>query len=209
MKPQILKLEDFEWHPGNSVGEREALIRTIELAAEIKQDNPVFVELGTFKGINARNFICALNNLNVNGNFYSVDFNPFNKRLHFYPKVEWEKRCSILIGSCTQDFLEGKTVDRAKDFEDNSIVWLFVDACHCFECVRDEIEVYTPKVVPGGYMLFHDTATRQDGQWVTHEPPRQYGVLKAIQQSKTLKENFTFMHEVKTRHGIQVWKKNA
>ena len=123
--------------------------------------------------------------------------------------MEWEKRCLGLKGTCTQYFLEGKTTDRATNFKDGSIVWLFIDACHCFECVSKEIELYTPKIAAGGYILFHDTAMQQHEQWVTHNPPRRYGVTKAIAKSIELKNQFTFVHESRSRNGTQIWKKNV
>ncbi len=167
----------------------------------------MFVELGTFKGINARNFITALDKLGDKCRFFSVDFNPFNKRLKFYPRVEWEKRCRDIKGVCVADFLEGKTTDKASFFKDSEIAWLFVDACHCYDCVSSEIALYTPKLAVGGLMLFHDTATRQDEQWVTHDPPRKWGVPQAIKKSEELKNQFEFLYEVKAHHGTQVWKK--
>ncbi len=208
MKPSIIKVNDpmLDWCPGNKHPEREVLLYTLEEAVKLPGYN-WFVELGTFRGINARNFINTLNKLNHNCRFASVDFNPFNKRHHFYPKIEWETRCKNIIGPCIQYFFEGKTVDHANGFDNESIAWLFIDACHCFECVRDEIKLYTPKLTAGGYMLFHDTSKEQNDQWVTHDPPRRYGVIKAINQSQELKTKFKFIGEVKTNHGIQVWKK--
>ncbi|MFB5620661.1 MAG: class I SAM-dependent methyltransferase [Nitrosopumilus sp.] len=209
MKPEILDIfdSDFEWFgPDKQNEERMVLLRTIELASQLK-DYSWFVELGTFKGINARNFVVALEKLQKPSLFASVDFNPFNKRLHFYPKEEWHNRMLTSTKYCNPQFIEGKTVDRYDTFRDNTIAWLFVDACHCFECVRDEIELYTPKVMSGGYMIFHDTATAQNEQWVTHNPPRNYGVTKAINESKTLRDNFTLIHNLAKGHGTQVWKK--
>lgn len=198
--------KNFIWAPGNKIPERKALLETIEKAAAIDGVN-WFVELGTFKGINARNFIVALNKLGKECHFVSVDFNPLNKRLHFYPKVEWNSRCCAISGSCTQHFYEGKTVDYAKTFLNNIIAWLFIDACHCFECVTAEIKLYEPKIAPGGFMLFHDTATEQQDQWVTHKVSRPGGVKKALKQSKILHEKFELIQDINSHHGMQVWRK--
>ncbi len=198
---------DFIWVGGNKPSERHALLETIEEATKFPGVN-WFVELGTFKGINARNFIVALNKLEHACLFASVDFNPFNKRLHFYPKKEWESRCENIIGHCVQYFFQGKTVDRAVSFPTNRIAWLFIDACHCFQCVSEEIAAYAPKLMSGGYMLFHDTNTEQHEQWVTHQDnPRRGGVGKAIKQSAVLHSDFEFVKEIKSHHGMQIWKK--
>lgn len=199
---------DFKWLGGaNQEPERQALIRTIELASELQIENPAFVELGTFKGIKARNFIVALNKLNCVSKFFSVDLNPFIKHLNFYPRVEWEKRCNDIEGVCVAKFLEGQTVDMAPLFKDSEIAWLFVDACHCYECVSSEIMLYTPKLAVGSFMLFHDTKKRQDDQWIGHNPPRKYGVLKAIEESQDLKNQFKLLYETRAHHGTQVWQK--
>jgi hypothetical protein len=209
MKLNKLKIDDsdFFWVRGTWPAERNLLLGTLELASELSYNNPAFVELGTFKGINARNFIVALNKLGKQCRFFSVDFNPWNKRLHFYPKEEWQARCDSITGTCVQGFLEGKTIDRVKDFSDGEIAWLFVDACHCFECVRDEIKLYTPKLMIGGYMIFHDTMIPQNEQWVTHDPARSYGVKRAINQSVELKNQFKLICQDNTHHGTQVWRR--
>ena len=38
------------------------------------------------------------------------------------------------------------------------IVWVFLDGCHCEECVRGELEAYSKRIPPGGYLLLHDCA---------------------------------------------------
>ena len=212
MVPKQLSVDDpdFKWLGGaNQVPERNALLQTIELASELQIENSAFVELGTFKGIKARNFIIALNKMNRVCKFFSVDVNPFIKHLNFYPRVEWEKRCSDVQGVCVAKFLECKTVDAAPTFQDGEIVWLFVDACHCYECVSNEIMLYTPKIATGGFMLFHDTNKRQDDQWIGHNSPKKYGVLKAIEKSQELKNQFELCYEIRAHHGTQVWQKVA
>jgi hypothetical protein len=57
--------------------------------------------------------------------------------------------------------------------------------------------------------LFHDIAGRQDNQWVAHDPPRKWGVPKAIRKSKILKEQFELVFESRAHNGIGVWKKHA
>lgn len=41
---------------------------------------------------------------------------------------------------------------------------LFVDCCHCVSCTVEAFELYDSKVVPGGYVLFHDTCSHPDWQ---------------------------------------------
>ena len=39
---------------------------------------------------------------------------------------------------------------------DNPIGFIFIDGCHCAECVKKDFFLWAPKLVPGGVMAFHD-----------------------------------------------------
>lgn len=43
---------------------------------------------------------------------------------------------------------------------------LFIDGCHCYNCVIDDFMLYSEKVVPNGFILFHDTCSHPD--WQNH-----------------------------------------
>lgn len=49
----------------------------------------------------------------------------------------------------------GLTTDMAKEITE-SIDLAYVDACHTYEAVRDDIMAYWPKLRQGGIMAFHD-----------------------------------------------------
>jgi hypothetical protein len=48
-----------------------------------------------------------------------------------------------------------KSVDAAKTFEDESLEFVFLDASHEYEDVRDDIESWYPKVKRGGVLAGH------------------------------------------------------
>jgi len=45
-------------------------------------------------------------------------------------------------------------------FNDESIHLLHIDGCHSYEAVKNDFEKWSPKVVPGGIILFHDITSR-------------------------------------------------
>lgn len=50
----------------------------------------------------------------------------------------------------------GDSFDRAKDFEDKSIDFCFIDANHTYEFISRDIAAYLPKMKPGGVIAGHD-----------------------------------------------------
>lgn len=48
------------------------------------------------------------------------------------------------------------SVDAAKTYEDNSLDVVFIDAGHTYECVKEDIAAWLPKVKSGGWLAGHD-----------------------------------------------------
>ncbi len=60
-------------------------------------------------------------------------------------------------------YLESDSVSAAKAFPDNSVDFLFIDASHDYESVRDDIAAWYPKVKLGGIIAGHDYANEFQG----------------------------------------------
>ena len=82
-----------------------------------------------------------------------------------------------------------RSVDAAKDFEDNSLDLVFIDGDHSYECCKEDIEAWWPKLKKGGVMLGHDYG------------PKHPGVIKAV------KEKFGDPEETSGEEGFPIWKK--
>lgn len=48
------------------------------------------------------------------------------------------------------------SAEAVKSFEDNSLDFAYIDANHCYDSVRQDIELWWPKVKAGGYLCGHD-----------------------------------------------------
>lgn len=57
---------------------------------------------------------------------------------------------------------------------------VFIDANHVFEETLNQLELYYPRIRPGGRILLHDSALEATGNAVTPQPP--YPVRTAIEQ---------------------------
>jgi len=48
------------------------------------------------------------------------------------------------------------SVNAAKRFNDNSLDFIFIDACHDYECVKEDLHTWYPKLKKGGIIAGHD-----------------------------------------------------
>ena len=65
------------------------------------------------------------------------------------------------------------SLDAAKLYKNESVDVVFIDACHEYQCVKDDIAAWFPKVKIGGYLCGHDYS----GNWPE--------VKKAVDESIT------------------------
>lgn len=64
------------------------------------------------------------------------------------------------------------SVDAAKQYEDKSLDFVFIDACHLYECVKEDIECWLPKVKTGGIISGHDIASNEVRKAVSEKIPQ-------------------------------------
>ena len=52
--------------------------------------------------------------------------------------------------------IKSNSLEASKNFEDKSLDVVFIDMCHMYECVKEDIEAWYPKVKYNGYIAGHD-----------------------------------------------------
>ena len=113
----------------------------------------VTIELGVRSGNSTSAFLAAAE-MN-GGHVWSVDIVP--------PKVPWwgHNQWSVLVGD---------DLDLADDLPDDVDV-LFIDTSHHYVQTQAELELYVPKVKPGGVVLLHDVELEQPDGCPATDPP--------------------------------------
>lgn len=109
-----------------------------------------FVEIGTYKGCSFSYLVVEVINSGKKIECYGIDAG-------CWPDVEpdFDQHMKPLEGHFIKMF-GGDSFDRAKDFEDNSIDFVFIDANHTYEFVKRDIEAFLPKMKAGGVIAGHD-----------------------------------------------------
>ena len=57
---------------------------------------------------------------------------------------------------CNVEFVKKFSIDAVKDFNDNSLDFVFIDANHDYKWVKEDIELWSKKVKKGGIVSGHD-----------------------------------------------------
>lgn len=78
---------------------------------------------------------------------------------------------------------------------------LFIDGCHCYECVMKDFAIFSSKVCKRGFILFHDTNSHPD--WQNHheqcQPGRMIETRRALRDLQlypvTLRDDYKFIGE--------------
>lgn len=118
---------------------------------EIMPDGARLVEIGTYKGKSFSYLVVEAINSGKKFDIVGIDACPdgwgveegFNETMKGL-----EGNFRTLFG--------GDSFDRAKDFEIESIDFLFIDANHTYDFVKKDISYFLPKMKKGGIISGHD-----------------------------------------------------
>ncbi len=147
----------------------------VESLSLVKGDK--YVEVGCGTGITARDLVALIKEP---FHYYGID--PLIRKPHNSRKREPEFKHPNFTFVRRMSF-------KCVDYIPGDINWMFIDACHCQECVERDIRMYTPKLADKAVLCFHDASPKVQGKY-----PQDYPDLKG------------YHNEEKARQGINVLK---
>ena len=125
-----------------------------------------FIEVGAFYGKSSAYMAVEIANSGKNIKFDVVDTWRGSPE---HQKGAWDYRADMVNDTAYDIFLKNmkpaegyynpvklSSVEAAKLYEDKSLDFVFVDAAHEYESVRDDIQAWYPKVKIDGYIGGHD-----------------------------------------------------
>lgn len=124
-------------------------------------DYDIFVEVGSFKG---RSSIAMAENIRSSGKkikFYCVDTWEGSEEHVTDRDVVNNKLYDVFIHN-TKEYkdiinpIRKMSTDAAKDFKDNEISFIFIDASHDYENVTKDLNAWYPKIKEHGIFSGHD-----------------------------------------------------
>jgi predicted O-methyltransferase YrrM len=93
----------------------------------------------------------------------------------------WEDNYDI-VKECLKDrnveLVRKTSVEAAKDIEDESLDWVYIDALHDYESGVEDIKTWYPKVRKGGVVAGHDYINVVMEDW----DPKVFAIKKAVDE---------------------------
>lgn len=149
-------------------------------------------ELGTHNGFSLFAFAESARRLGLDSRFFALDSWEGDDQTGFYGGEVYESVKLIAEsdypGAIT--LMKGYFSESVSRIEDGSIDLLHIDGRHGYEDVREDFELYLPKVSDRGVVLFHDTFEFQPG----------FGVNQFWNEISSEYSSFNFEHG----HGLGV-----
>jgi hypothetical protein len=161
--------------------ESAVILDSLALASESRA--ALYVELGVRKAGTYTKVRRVLESTNARVHLLGVDCDPAAQR-HWgrmlkthVPRPHSRVTCSFEL--LTTQHAAAK--DRA-----GPCAWVFVDACHCYECATTDIEQWGGKIAPLGVLVVHDTTSRRKNytKLFQHNRTRPFGVYRAVEESE-------------------------
>jgi hypothetical protein len=117
-----------------------------------------FVEVGSWKGKSSAYMAVEIANSNKNIKFDCVD--TWRGSIE-HENIDIEQLYNTFLSNMkpVADYYSHHrmtSVEASKLYENNSLDFVFIDACHEYECVKEDIISWLPKIKNGGVIAGHD-----------------------------------------------------
>lgn len=152
------------------------------------------IEVGFNEGITGKALVEICKDLGSSIDYYGIDIKEHQKMLK-------NDNMTLII----EDANNEKILDRLPE----KFHFVFIDSCHCYNCVTKQYKIYSRRLVKNGIIGFHDTNESFQGTKLTepHSSDKDYycEVRKAIGNLdlSDYKEFFKF----EKNNGLILWKK--
>lgn len=120
------------------------------------------VEIGVNEGENAFNILTTMNIKKL----YLIDpYIPYNEDGKIMDFTDSEKRMRKLLASHHKNIkiIKDTSKNAVNEIPDNSVDFVYIDGNHSYEYVKEDLELYYPKLKSGGIMGGHDFSTETLG----------------------------------------------
>jgi len=128
-------------------------------------DGGSIVEIGSYKGQSTAYMAVEIANSNKTIEFYAIDTwegsaeNIDKSSPHFNTNISELYSTYLNNTSSVSQYIrniKSNSIEASKLFENESVDIVFIDACHEYSCVHEDILAWLPKVKKGGILAGHD-----------------------------------------------------
>jgi hypothetical protein len=131
---------------------------------QILNNGSHIVEVGSWKGKSAAFLAVEIINSQKNIRFDCVDTwlgSPNEENHQNDPLVKQDQLYNLFLKNIEPvkhiiTPIRSTSVEASKLYNDSTLDVVFIDACHDYECVRDDIIAWLPKIKPGSIICGHD-----------------------------------------------------
>ena len=158
-----------------------------------KEKSKTIAEIGVFEGSLTYTILNNPINKKFIEQYYAIDIWDITPGWTKLPKEEWEEIYKEFYKKSIEyqnlNILRKLSIDAATHFSEGYFDLVFIDACHLYEYVKEDINAWYPLVKSGGILCGHDYKV----VWAK----RNWGVIQAVDER--------FGSDIKIEKEMDIW----